>query len=172
MVHCGAFGGFGGVCARSSFRRFKTTQMSAINEMAPITPQAHFSSGPDFGLISHTRLVTTPPGKEEHTPQRRCHLWSGHEGSLHAGGGDSVSTETAPPFADESLKSANAAVRSLSSERWPGPRLTDFPQRVDDVNIKPMKARAGHRDEPRMLVPRLPGAKRPTAGASSSHAPD
>lgn len=33
--------------------------MSVINEMAPVTPQTHLSSGWTFGLINHTRLATT-----------------------------------------------------------------------------------------------------------------
>jgi hypothetical protein len=33
--------------------------MSVIIETTPIAPQAHFISGLDLGLNSHTRLVTT-----------------------------------------------------------------------------------------------------------------
>jgi hypothetical protein len=54
---------FDEVRSRASFRRFERTQMSMINEMPPIAPQAHFISDPDLGLISHTRLVTTSKAK-------------------------------------------------------------------------------------------------------------
>jgi hypothetical protein len=61
--HCDGFGVFDAVRARLSLRRFNKTQMSPINEMAPIAPQAHFSSGPAFGLVSHNRLLTTSKAK-------------------------------------------------------------------------------------------------------------
>ena len=92
MGHRGTCGGFDGVRSRASFRRFKTTQMSVINEMPPITPQAHFISGPDLGLISH-QAGYHEQGRGEHSQQRRCHLWSGHGDRLQAGGHAPVPAE-------------------------------------------------------------------------------
>ena len=68
--------------------------MSAINEMPPSAPQAHFSSGPAFGLISHTRLVTTNKAKVNtlHRGGITFRLVTGQ--SLHAGGYDPIPTET------------------------------------------------------------------------------
>jgi len=57
-------------------------------------PQAHFSSSPDFGLISDTRLVTTSKTKMNtgHRGGATFGLVTGE--TLHAGGHDPVPTET------------------------------------------------------------------------------
>ena len=68
--------------------------MSPINEMTPMAPQAHFSSEPAFGFISHTRLVTTSKAKRNtvHRGGGTFDLITGE--SLHTGGHDLDPIET------------------------------------------------------------------------------
>jgi len=72
--------------------------MSPIKEMPPITPWSHLVSGSALGLISHARLPTRSKTKvnRSHGDGATFGLVTGE--SVHAGGHDTVPTETRATF--------------------------------------------------------------------------
>ena len=69
--------------------------------MAPIAPQTNFNSGPDCGLISHSRLVTTSKAKVNTLSRGGATFGLVTEGSLYAGGHAPFPTEPVQPGTDE-----------------------------------------------------------------------